>query len=923
VSAADASNYLPPADTESRTPPPDVTTTTDAAEWRVLFDLLDEVLDREGDDRAAWLAMLAARDPARAARVAMLLAEREAASREGFLGGQAVPPPVTGGRAGARCGPYVLEALVGRGGMGSVWRGRRIDGRYDATVAVKLLAAPMLGADGEKRFRREGQILARLRHPNIAQLLDAGISDDGQPFLALEYVEGAHLDQWADARALSVRDRVRLFLDVLRAVAHAHSKLVVHRDLKPSNILVNGDGRVVLLDFGIAKLIADDDGGAVATQLTRDGAQVLTPRYAAPEQVMSGEITTATDVYALGVVLCELLSGASPYRMPRVSAGALEDAIVTGEPTRPSELAPALRRKVLRGDLDTIVLKALRKTPSERYATVTAFADDLEAWLDGRPVRARPAAFGYRAARFVKRHALAVGAAAVVLVAVLGGAGVALWQARVARAEAERAAEVTNFITGIFRDADPFVGDGRTLSAADLLKQADARLSSQLAEREDLRLQMRWLIGSSLASLQAFGDAEPILVDVAAATGVRYGASDQRALRAQVALAGLHRFRGRLDAMDSTLTRALSALRRHPDVDPLLLVTALIDSVHLAIDRGDAKRAVEPARTALITAESRLPVGHRMRLDALQMYAVALEHGSDDRARALEAAERSMQAALAGFDSVESHPRVVDALLILGRAYGRNGQLRNAVATLARADSASAISLGANNMTRAFVRASTAGYRVDLGQEEQALADYDEAARLFIANGDSASPNYAIVQASRGNLLLALGRDAEAREPLNVALRLMRIARGAGNPRLLSYEIRLAEVELALGRAEVAERQLAALSARVADTTVPLNVRQSWYYTRGLVARARGRADVAVVLLDSAITLDGARPPRRADAVVLAELGRTLLTVGETARARVVLERACAAYRLGDPDVTARERAALALLTQATTRLGS
>ncbi|MCU0616023.1 MAG: hypothetical protein MUD17_02900, partial [Gemmatimonadaceae bacterium] len=542
------------------------------------------------------------------------------------------------------------------------------------------------------------------------------------------------------------------------------------------------------------------------------------------------------------------------------------------------------------GDLDTIVLKALRKTPSERYATVTAFADDLEAWLDGRPVRARPAAFGYRAARFVKRHALAVGAAAVVLVAVLGGAGVALWQARVARAEAERAAEVTNFITGIFRDADPFVGDGRTLSAADLLKQADA---------------------------------QPILVDVAAATGVRYGASDQRALRAQVALAGLHRFRGRLDAMDSTLTRALSALRRHPDVDPLLLVTALIDSVHLAIDRGDAKRAVEPARTALITAESRLPVGHRMRLDALQMYAVALEHGSDDRARALEAAERSMQAALAGFDSVESHPRVVDALLILGRAYGRNGQLRNAVATLARADSASAISLGANNMTRAFVRASTAGYRVDLGQEEQALADYDEAARLFIANGDSASPNYAIVQASRGNLLLALGRDAEAREPLNVALRLMRIARGAGNPRLLSYEIRLAEVELALGRAEVAERQLAALSARVADTTVPLNVRQSWYYTRGLVARARGRADVAVVLLDSAITLDGARPPRRADAVVLAELGRTLLTVGETARARVVLERACAAYRLGDPDVTARERAALALLTQATTRLGS
>ena len=898
-------------------------TTPDADEWRVIFALLDDVLDREEEERAAWLDALAGRDPARASRVAALLAEREAASREGFLGGRAVPPPVTGGRAGAMCGPYALESLIGRGGMGSVWRGQRTDGRYDATVAVKLLASPMLGADGEKRFRREGQILARLRHPNIAQLLDAGISDDGQPFLALEYIEGAHLDQWADDRALSVRDRVRLFLDVLRAVAHAHSKLVVHRDLKPSNILVDRDGRVVLLDFGIAKLIADDEGGAVATQLTRDGAQVLTPRYAAPEQVMAEDITTATDVYALGVVLCELLSGASPYRMPRVSAGALEDAIVTGEPTRPSELAPEMRRKLLRGDLDTIVLKALRKAPSERYATVTAFADDLEAWLEGRPVRARPDAFGYRAARFVKRHALAVGAAAAVFVAVLGGAGVALWQARVARAEAERAEEITQFITGIFRDADPFAGDGRTLSAADLLKQADARLASQLAEREDLRLQMRWLIGSSLASLQAFSDAEPILVNVADATRRRYGEADYRALRAQVSLVTLHRFRGRLDAMDSTLTSALAVLRRTPDVDPLILVDALIDSVHLAIDRGDAKRAVEPARTALTTAEERLPVGHRKRLDALQMYAVALEHGSDDRAAALAAAERSMEAALAGFDGVESHPRVVDALLILGRAYGRNGQLRNAVATLARADSASAISLGANNMTRGFVRASTAGYRVDLGQEAQALADYDEAARLFVANGDSVSPNYAIVQSSRGNVLLALGRYAEARAPLGEALRLMRIARGAGSPRLLPYEIRLAEVELGLGRADAADRQLAALAARMTDTTVPTNVRQSWYYTRGLVARARGRAAVAVALLDSALTFNGERPPRRADAVVLAELGRTLLSVGDAARAREVLTRARDAYRLGDPDVTAREQAALAWLAQATTRLGN
>ncbi|HMS04007.1 MAG TPA: serine/threonine-protein kinase, partial [Gemmatimonadaceae bacterium] len=550
--------------------------------------------------------------------------EREQVSREGFLGGQAVPPPVTGGRSGAMCGPYVLEALIGRGGMGSVWRGRRTDGRYDATVAIKLLSSPMLGADGEKRFRREGQILARLRHPNIAQLLDAGISDDGQPFLALEYVEGEHLDQWADARGLSVRERVRLFLDVLRAVAHAHTNLVVHRDLKPSNILVDADGRVVLLDFGIAKLITDEEGGPVATQLTREGAQVLTPRYAAPEQVTGGEVTTATDVYALGVVLCELLSGESPYRTPRASVGALEDAIVTGDPVRPSDLAPVVRRKVLRGDLDTIVLKALRKIPSERYATVTALADDLEAWLDGRPVRARPDAFGYRAARFVRRHALAVGATAAVFVAVLGGAGVALWQARVARAEAERAEEITNFITGIFREADPYERSEATLTAPELLQQAYARVQTSFADRPTLRFELTWLIGSSLANLQEYAAAEPVLFDAAAQADSLFATTDPERLKAQAALGGLMRYRGQLDRMDSLLTATLVTLRGMPEPPLPLLVTTLVDSAHLAIDRGNAPAAIAPARAADSLAAFFQDSALDQRVAAAQVLAIAL-----------------------------------------------------------------------------------------------------------------------------------------------------------------------------------------------------------------------------------------------------------------------------------------------------------
>lgn len=868
----------------------------DPAEWRALSALLDEALDLDDAARAEWLAQLAAREPALAPRVAAMLASRDAMSQDGFMQGTATPPPVSGGRPGGRCGPYRLESLIGRGGMGSVWRAQRDDGRYDAVVAVKLLATSLLGDDGERRFRREGQILARLRHPHIAQLLDAGVSDDGQPYLVLEHIEGVHLDAWCRDRALDVRARVRLFLDVLAAVAHAHASLVVHRDLKPSNILVDTTGAVKLLDFGIAKLL-EDDGAPGATALTRDGGGLLTPRYASPEQVTGGAVTTATDVYTLGVILFELLSDASPYRLARESRGALEEAIVTGEPRRPSECVtlPA-RRRQLQGDLDTIALKALRKQAGERYATVTALADDLEAWLDGRPVRARPDAVGYRMARFVRRHALAVGAAGAVLLAVLGGAGAALWQARVARAEQARAEQVTALITGIFENADPYVGEGKALTATDLLQQAYSRLDSSLTDRPDLRYDLTWLIGSSLAGLQAYREAEPILREVEGLALARYGPTDRRTLRAQVALSGIHRARGQLDAMDSLLLRVLPTLRAQGAAATPTLVGALIDSAHLAIDRGQGSAALGPAREADSLARSVLPPRHDHRVTSAQLVAVALENVGTDPEGAMRAAERAVEATRMRYGTTAGHPRVIEGQMTLGRAYGRVGRTRDAIAVLTEADSAARGSMGADAYTRAFIVASRANYLLDLSRFDASLADYNEAARILRANGDSTSVSYGIVQANRGNLLVKLGRGGEAIAPLEGSIALLAAAWGAAHPRLVVHRLRLVQAEVARGATNAAQQRLARIAA---DTSLPRGTQVMRLTTQGMVRRLQGRAADAVRDQRAALALVDTTSVagERERAPILVELARALRAAGDAGGAAAAVARARAAYR--------------------------
>jgi tetratricopeptide (TPR) repeat protein len=384
--------------------------------WQEISRYLDEALELDESELASWLARLDARAPETATIVRSLLGEKQRVASEPLLEDLCGLASLAGtSLAGQRLGAYTLESVLGHGGMGTVWLARRSDGRYEGRTAVKLLNAALLGRPAEQHFVREGTVLARLRHPHIAQLVDAGIAAGGQPYLVLEYIEGERIDRYARGRVLSVEARVRLFLDVLSAVAYAHTNLIVHRDLKPSNILVTADGVAKLLDFGIAALL--DPGGI---ELTCEAGAALTPEYAAPEQLLGQRVTTATDVFALGLVLYVLLADRHPFDPERRGTAELARATLEQEPPPLSQLADKRFTAALRGDLENIVAKAIRKDPAQRYTNAEAFAQDLRRSLSHEPVAARPDSVAYRAGKFVRRHRAGVGFAALTVLTLVG-----------------------------------------------------------------------------------------------------------------------------------------------------------------------------------------------------------------------------------------------------------------------------------------------------------------------------------------------------------------------------------------------------------------------------------------------------------------------------------------------------------------------
>lgn len=524
--------------------------------WARLMPLLDEALDLPPDQREAWLQQQNLdEDTAQALR--QLLAERQELEGGAFMAelpklesASAASASASGGAeqgdgagsqsglfAGDMLGPYRLIRPLGQGGMSVVWLAERDDGQIRRHVALKMPHAGPGQALLAERLRRERDILASLEHRHIARLYDVGTTPQGLPFMALEFIEGQPLPAYCDAHQLNIFERLNLFLQVLSAVQYAHTKLVLHRDLKPSNILVNEQGEVKLLDFGIAKLIRDSETGQVApsTELTQHNGHVLTPDYAAPEQIAGQPLTTASDVYALGVILFELLTGQRPYRLPRGTRGALEEAILATDPRRPSQvwldadvqthhptavtlsdlaehfrMGPRRLHQLLKGDLDVIVLTALQKQTARRYATAEAFAQDIQHHLAKEPIAAQPDSRWYRTRKYVQRHAWALSAVGAVVAALSVGLGVALWQAKEARQEAAKANAIKDFLVGLFENGDVEQPDAlrkRQQTVEQLLVNSARALGTQLKDQPQVRVELQGVVGGLLHNLAITDEA--------------------------------------------------------------------------------------------------------------------------------------------------------------------------------------------------------------------------------------------------------------------------------------------------------------------------------------------------------------------------------------------------------------------------------
>lgn len=550
------------------------------ARWSEVDALLERALEVNADERIRFVEAEAPDDPELRRAVLDLAALDEATDpewapgehvlRAAVLDRPGAPADDPESLIGSRAGAYRLERVLGTGGMGSVYSAERADEAFERRVAIKVLKRSVATADVVARFRLERQILASLNHPAIAQLIDGGVTDEGRPYLVMELVEGVRIDEWADRERLGVDDRLRLMTRVMEAVEHAHRHLVIHRDLKPSNILVREDGSAKLLDFGIAKLV--DDSGTDGPR-TRTGGRFLTPEYAAPEQLLGEGASTQTDVYALGILLYELLTGTRPYQRDG-SGTILQQVVEGGEPTAPSAALPpeeptgrpvgtdalgsdaiysargstptALRRR-LRGDVDAILMRALRARPSERYANVSAFREDLERHLTGRPVRARGDARGYRLRTFVRRHKLGVSAAAAVALLVSGSAiGLAVQRGSLieqraaaeeararAAAEAETARATTAFLVDLFGSVDPTERVGDTLTARALLERGVARVDGDLQGQPAVQAQLLSTLGDVHTALGQWAEGIELqerAVALAQASGQDQGVVAERLL---------------------------------------------------------------------------------------------------------------------------------------------------------------------------------------------------------------------------------------------------------------------------------------------------------------------------------------------------------------------------------------------------------
>lgn len=722
---------------------------------------------------------------------------------------------------------YRLVSVLGRGGAGTVFLGERADRQFTAKAAVKVVdrvAAAALGM----RFRAERQILASLNHPNIARLLDAGETEDGQPYLVMEYVQGMPLDRYCDEQRLDLRARLDLFIDICAAVQYAHQNLIIHRDLKPANILVTEDGTAKLLDFGIAKLLNAGPMGSMA-ELTRMNDRLLTPEYASPEQIIGQAVTTASDIYSLGIVLYRLLAGLRPYDLSGTTSQLeLERSICVVDPPRPSAivqrsltgnsaeeeptiaviaqargLSPERLYRRLMGDLDAIVMRALRKEPEHRYSSVERFVADIRHYLANEPVQARQGNWVYYTQRFVRRHTAAVAAGAGFLVFVIAVAIVmSIQRQNIATAleqathDRERAEKVSDFMLEVFSAADPFTNFGKEPTARVLLDRAARQIQSDLNEQPEVRARLLEAIGRSYRRMGQPDRAVTYLLDSLRIQERLSGTDDASMGSIVTEIAVALREGGRIEDSDRYFSEALEILRRSKNERSIFYAQLLADLGRLERLRSNIPQALAHFHDALRLMRS-LKGPKDPEVGAVLIEISNIRMWSDD----LEGAERAAREAVEIYKAVpEFHPDRVMSEYFLGDVLFYRGRIDDAASHFERALEAHRRIYGPTSSAVADILASLGQVRVAQNKLREAEGLVREALKIHRDSGSSAYLRIGYLQTMLGTVLLKQARFAEAELLLRETL-------GLFTPNLPPDHQYIASAEHYLGEALLGQRK--------------------------------------------------------------------------------------------------------------------
>lgn len=836
-------------------------------------------------------------------------------------------------------GAYELTELIGRGGMGSVYRGQRREGGFKQEVAIKLLNTAVTDPNAIQRFRQERQILAALEHPHIARLIDGGEVADGTPYLVLEYVAGTTITEYCDVRGLSIKDRLRLFRGVLEGVSHAHSKLIVHRDIKPTNILVTASGTPKLLDFGVAKLLTTHVDSGDAMVQTAAAGRLLTPYYASPEQLRGENITTATDVYSLGVLLYELVTSQHPFHSKRDNFAELYRAIIDGNVTRPSVVtaktlrqraapqhrsgdlhAPMdrasrrARRRRLGVELDQIILTAMHPDPEQRYPSAERLRDDIDRYLDGRPIHAAPASRGYVMRKFVLRHPMELALTLALFVAITGFGVHARLQAQALAAERDRAEQIKDFVVELFNKADPVNSDGRDVTVRNAIASGAEDIKGAFVDQPLLRAELLHLLAEMTGNL---GDYEEALRLSTASTELFVAhappLSAERIIAEQAHAHHLH-LAGRREAARTWLTDLVRRIERAPP-GQLSNLSAAMTYNQLFQIQFEA-REIEAAEATIAKAFTHYEAaGRPANLSATVMHRVNL----------LRAQERLDEAA-----------ELLAALQTRLEETGEQGVYQRGRTRLDLAGIQK--DLGRYEDAAPNYRAALADYEAVFGGEHpeyaRALNNYghflrlrgdpDEAIevlqRALTITQQTLGPDHADNAAKAQNLAASFrdaGHHARALELFEETLRLDRLHLGEQHPFVVSTLANIADLHLAQGdlarAAEAANK-----GAAIADIALPTNHRFARNVQRmqAQIALRQGRAAEALALYE-ALLAPLADPPAQGsvrDAELLMEVAEVDLALSQPARARERLEHAARIFERHDHPSAAQAKARLAAL---------